>query len=122
MQTKTVGKWCSLWKKLAEGTVHKNVLFPSYVSDEEIQRDDVHCLTVGSFFGAGSLIGNIKKFYVTQNLEEAVDIKIMSVKLAELTIYYFCSHISFISYLHIQHKCVPTSRTIQGGMSLMNDE
>lgn len=31
-------------KELAEGTVHKSVLFsPHYVSDVEIQRDGVHC-------------------------------------------------------------------------------
>lgn len=68
-------------KELVEGSLHKNILFSYYVSDVEIQRDDVHCLKLSSFFGSTSPHRGHETltFYVIQNLEKAVDMKIMSV-------------------------------------------
>lgn len=48
-------------KELENGTDHKNVLFSYYVSNVENQCDGVHCLTVISFFGAGSFTENMKR-------------------------------------------------------------
>lgn len=53
-----------VWRKRRSA---KMFFFSYYVSDVEIQR--VHCSMVGSLAGAGSLIENTQKFYVTQNLE-----------------------------------------------------